>query len=52
MFTSMTDKVATNTYCLARARSFSRWSEHSVERVTYEREAPTDTVQLVELLFL
>ena len=48
MFTSMTARVSTNTYCLARTRRFSRRSENSVGRVTYEREAPTDTVQLVK----
>ena len=47
MFTSMTARVSTNTYCLARTRRFSRRSENSVGRVTHEREAPTDTVQLV-----
>ena len=41
----MTARVSTNTYCLARR--FSRRSENSVGRVTHEREAPTDTVQLV-----
>ena len=46
MFTSMTARVSTNTYCLARTRRFSRRSENSVGRVTHEREAPTDTVQL------
>ena len=44
MFTSMTARVSTNTYCLARTRRFSRRSENSVGRVTHEREAPTDTV--------
>ena len=39
--------VSTNTYCLARTRRFSRRSENSVGRVTHQREAPTDTVQLV-----
>ena len=47
MFTSLTVRVSTNTYCLARTRRFSRRSENSVGYVTYEREAPTDTVQLV-----
>ena len=47
MFTSMTAGVSTNTYCLARTRHFSRWSENFVGRVTHEREAPMDTVQLV-----
>ena len=47
MFTSMTARVSTNTYCLARTQRFSRRSENSVGRVTHEREAPTDTVQLV-----
>ena len=50
MFTSMTAKVSTNTYCLARTRRFSRRSENSVGRVTHEREVPTDTVQLVNYL--
>ena len=50
MFTSMTARVSTNTYCLARTRRFSRRSENSVGRVTHECEAPkdTDTVQLVQ----
>ena len=47
MFTSMTARVSTNTTCLARTWRFSRRSENSVGRVTHEREAPTDTVQLV-----
>ena len=47
MFTSMTARVSTNTYCLARTRRFSRRSENSVGRVTHKCEAPTDTVQLV-----
>ena len=49
MFTSMTARVSTNTYCLARTRRLSRRSENSVGRGTHEREAPTytDTVQLV-----
>ena len=47
MFTCMTARVSTNTYCLARTLRFSRRSENSVGRVTHEREAPTDTVQLV-----
>ena len=49
MFTSMTARVSTNTYCLARIRRFSRRPENSVgrARVTHECEAPTDTVQLV-----
>ena len=47
MFTSMTARVSTNTYCLAKTRRFSRRSENFVERVTHECEAPTDTVQLV-----
>ena len=47
MFTSMTARVSANTYFLARTRRFSRRSKNSVGRVTYEREAPTDTVQLV-----
>ena len=46
MFTSMTAKVSTNTYCLARTRRFSRWSENFVGRVTHECEAPTDAGQL------
>ena len=50
MFTSMTVRVSTNTYCLARTRRFSRRSENSVGRVTHERETPTDTVQLVNLI--
>ena len=49
MFTSMTARVSTNTYCLARTRRFSRRSENSVGRVTHECEAPTDTVQLLVL---
>ena len=49
MFTSMTARVSTNTYCLARTRRFSKRSENSVGRVTHEREAPTDTVQLVKV---
>ena len=49
MFTSMTARVSTNTYCLARTRRFSRRSENSVGRATHEREAPTDTVQLVSV---
>ena len=48
MFTSMTARVSTNTYCLARTRRFSRWSEKFVGSVTHEWEAPTDTVQLVK----
>ena len=51
MFTSMTARVSTNTYCLARTRRFSRRSENSVGRVTHKREAPTDTVQLVSIQF-
>ena len=47
MFTSMTARVSTNTYCLAGTQRFSRRSENSVGRVTHKREAPTDTVQLV-----
>ena len=47
MFSSMTARVSTNTYCLARTRRLSRRSENSVGRVTHEREAPADTVQLV-----
>ena len=47
MFTSMTARVSTNAYCLARTRRFSRLSENSVGRVTHERETPTETVQLV-----
>ena len=47
MFTSMAARVSTNTYCLARTRRFSRRSENYVGRVTHEREAPTDNVQLV-----
>ena len=47
MFTSMTARVAANTYCLARTRRFNRRSENSVGCVAYEREARTDTVQLV-----
>ena len=50
MFTSMTARVSTNTYCLARTRRFSRRSENSVGRVAHSREAPTDTVQLVTLI--
>ena len=47
MFTSMTARVSTNTYCLARTHRFSRRSENSVGLVTHEREAPTDTIKLV-----
>ena len=47
MFTSMTARISTNTYCLAKTQRFSRWSENSVGRVTHEREAPTDILQLV-----
>ena len=47
MFTSMTVRVSTNTYCIARTRRFSRRSENSIGRVTHYRDAPTDTVQLV-----
>ena len=47
MFTSLTPRVSTNTYCLARTRLFSRRFENSLGRVTHEREAPTDTIQLV-----
>ena len=50
MLTSMTARVSTNTYCLARTQHFSRRYENSVGRVTHEREAPTDIVQLVNLL--
>ena len=50
MFTFMRDRVSTSTYCIARTRRFSRRSENSDGRVTHEREAPTDTVQLVELI--
>ena len=46
MFTSMTARVSTNTYCLA---SFSRWSENSVGHVTHQRETPTDTIQLITI---
>ena len=49
MFTSMTARVSTNAYCLARTWRFSGRSENSFGRVTYERETPTDTVQLVML---
>ena len=52
MFTSMTATVSTNTYCLARTRRFSRRYENSVGRVTQEREAPTNTVQLVLIIIL
>ena len=48
MFTSMTARVSTNMYCLARTRRFSRRSENSIGRVTHEREVPTDTIQLVD----
>ena len=51
MFTSMTARVSTNTYCLAGTRRFSRRCENSVGRVTHKREAPTDTVQLVSIQF-
>ena len=47
MFTSMTARVSTNTYCLARIWRFSRRSENSFGRVTRESEAPTDTVKQV-----
>ena len=47
MFTSMTARVSTNTYCIARTLRFSRRSGGFVGRVTHGREAPTDTVQLV-----
>ena len=47
MFTSMTARVSTNTHCLARTQRFSRRSDSSVGRVTHEREAPMDTVELV-----
>ena len=47
MFTSMTARVSTITYCIARTRRSSRRSENSVGRVTHERETPTDIVQLV-----
>ena len=47
MFTSMTARVSTNTYCIATTPRFSRRSENYVGRVTHECEAPTDTVQLV-----
>ncbi len=50
MFTSMTARVSTNTYCLARTWRFSRRSENSVGCVTQERETPTDTVKLVKLI--
>ena len=50
MFTFMTDRVSTNTYCLVRTWRLSRRSESSVGRVTHEREAPTDTVQPVTFL--
>ena len=43
MFTSMTARVSNNTYCLARTQRFP------VGRVTHEREAPTDTVQLLRI---
>ena len=46
MFTSMTARVSTNTYCIARTLRFSRRSENSVGRVTHEREAPTDTISV------
>ena len=49
MFISMTARILTNTYCLATTRRFSKRSENSVGRITHEREAPTDTVQLVIL---
>ena len=48
MFTSMTARVSTNTYCIVRTRRFSR---RSVGRVAHEREAPTDTVQLLSVRF-
>ena len=50
MFTSMTARVSTNMYCLARTRRFSKRSGNSVRRVTHERQAPTDTVQLVIII--
>ncbi len=46
MFTSMTARVLTNTYCLDR--TWRRRSENSVGRVTHECEVPMDTVQLVK----
>ena len=46
MFTSMTARVSTNTYCLARTRRFSRQSENFLGHVAHEREAPTDAIQL------
>ena len=50
MFTSMTARVSTNTYCLARTWHFSRRSQNSIGRVTHESEVPTETVQLVNYL--
>ena len=52
MFTSMIDRVSTNTYGLARTRRFNRRSENSVGRVTHQREAPTDNVQLVLNIYI
>ena len=47
MFTSMTARVSTNTYCLARTQRFSRRSENSIGRVTHDHEAPMVNVKLV-----
>ena len=49
MFTSMTARVSTNAYCLARTRRFSKRSGNSVGGATHERYAPTDTLQIVYL---
>ena len=49
MFTSMTARVSTNTYCLARPQHSGRWSENSIGGVTSKREVPTDTIQLVKI---
>ena len=49
MFTSKSDSVSTNTYCLAKTRRLSRRSKNSVRSVTQEREALTDTVEIVLL---
>ena len=50
MFTSKSASLSTNTYCLAKTRRFSRRSNNSVRSVTQEREALTDTVELVLLI--
>ena len=49
MFTCMIAMVSTNTYCLARTRRFSRWSENLVGRVTHKLKTPTGTIQPVSI---